>query len=104
MGSKSKPMMVDSDGEEETSYKNLSMAELIAILKKHKISPKGTVGSPPNLKRSGSGHSAEEEESSSGSSSTSSSSSSSVENMTKKATSPSSVEGGITVRKLGHGE
>ena len=45
------------DGEDE--FGNLSPAELIAMLKKHNISPSGAVGSPPNIKRSGFGHGTE---------------------------------------------
>jgi hypothetical protein len=78
----------EEDGEE---YKNLSPAELIALLKQHNITPKGAVGSPPNSERSGSGRSIEDGESESGSSGASSSSggssSSSVMSVTKDATS-----------------
>ena len=50
IGIETKPMEIDSNEEdgEEVDYTNLSSEELIALLKKHEISPKGTVGSQPN--------------------------------------------------------
>lgn len=102
-GSRMKPVVVESGDDEETDYKNLFAAELIALLKKHKISPKGTVGSPPNLERSSSRRSAEGEDSSSHSSSVSSSSSG-IESVTMKATSPPSDGGGTAACKPCHGE
>jgi uncharacterized membrane protein YgcG len=100
LGSSKKPMEVDSDGDDDEEYLNLSQEELIALLKKSKLEAKKTVGSQPNSERSGSGSSVEGSESSSGSSG-SSSSSSSVESMTNKATSPSSGEGNSAARKPG---
>ena len=101
---------VGTAGEDEEmadeGFENLSPAELIAMLKRHNISPRGPVGSPPNSERSGSGHDAEAEESDSSSSSSDSSneSSHSVESVTPTGTSPSSA-GGVTMgRESGHGE
>ena len=89
-------------------FENLSPAELVAMLKKHNISPTGAVGSPPNITRSGSGRGAEEDESSSGSSDSSSdsddSSDKSMESVMPKKASPSSAEGSATGRKPGRGE
>jgi hypothetical protein len=102
VGSKTKPMEVELDGDEDEEYLNLSAAELIALLKKTKLEAKKAVGSQPNSERSGSGSSVEGEESSDGSSSASSgSSSSSVASVTKNATSPSSGEGNSAARKPG---
>jgi hypothetical protein len=101
LGIKSKPMEVDSDGDHDEEYLNLSHAELIALLKKSKLDAKKTVGSQPNSERSGSGSSDEGSESSSGSSGSGSSGSVSVESVTNKATSPSSVEGNSAARKPG---
>jgi hypothetical protein len=95
-------------GQDADGFENLSSAELIAMLKKHNISPAGTVGSPPNMERSGSGRGAEEVESSSGSSDSSSASdSSSDESMSsagQKDASPPSGGGDTVGRKPGHGE
>eukprot|EP00956_Cyclotella_meneghiniana_P026377 scaffold56791_cov61-Cyclotella_meneghiniana.AAC.5 len=104
VGSKTKPMEVDSDGDEDEEYLNLSAAELIALLKKTKLKAKKAVGSQPNSERSGSGSRIEDEESSEDSSSASSgSSSSSVESVTKNVTFPSSGEGNSAARKPGQG-
>ena len=96
------------EGDEEgdaTGYGNLSTAELIALLKQHKIAPGQTVGSPPKSKRSGSGHGAEEEEESSSSGSSSSETDdSSIESVTPGEASPSSAEGDTMGRKPGQGE
>ena len=94
-------MEVESDGDHDEEYLNLSHAELIALLKKSKLDAKKTVGSQPNSERSGSGSSDEGSESSSGSSGSGSSGSVSVESVTNKATSPSSVEGNSAARKPG---
>ena len=93
---------------QEDSFENLSPAELIAMLKKHNISPSGTVGSPPNVERSGSGRGSEVEElsSDSSSSSTDSSDSDSDESMASgesKDASPSRDEGDTTGRKPDQG-
>jgi hypothetical protein len=101
VGSKSKPMEVESDGDDDKEYKNLSAAELIVLLKKTKREAKKAVGSQPNSQWSGSGSSVEDKESSEGSSSVNSGSSSSVESITNKATSPSSGEGNSATRKPG---
>jgi uncharacterized membrane protein YgcG len=101
LGSSKKPMEVDSDGDDDEEYLNLSQEELIALLKKSKFEVKKTVGSQPNSERSGSGSSVEGSESSSGSSGSGSSGSGSVESVTNKATSPSSVEGNSAARKPG---
>jgi uncharacterized membrane protein YgcG len=108
VGGKEKPLEEDEeeDGEE---YKNLSPAELIALLKQHNITPKGAVGSPPNSERSGSGRSVEDGESESGSSGASSSSggsssSSSVMSVTKDATSSPSDGDGAAGCKPGRGD
>jgi hypothetical protein len=101
-GSQAKPMEVDSDGDDDEEYANLSSEERIALLKKTKLqAKKKAVGSQPNSERSGSGSSVEGEGSSSGSSSADSGSSSSVESMTDKAASPSSAEGNTAARKPG---
>ena len=106
VGSKDKPVEVEG-GPTLAGYENLSQAELIAMLRKHNISPSGTVGSPPNSKRSGSGRGAEDEESDSDSSDSSQDSdSSSDESMSdmEKGASPSSAEGDTAGRTPGHGE
>ena len=105
VGQKLCEMDVDTMEDGEDSYANLSPAELIAMLKKHNISPRGTVGSPPNVERFGSGRDAEAEESDSSSSGSSSGSdSSSFESVTLITTSPPSAGGVIARRTPGHGE
>ena len=107
LGTKSKVMAADGAEDGEDEYRNLSPAELIAMLKKHNILPRGAVGSPPNKERSSSGHGAEAEVSgsdSSGSSSSDYDSSSSVESVSMKTTSPPSAGGDTMGRKPGHGE
>jgi hypothetical protein len=94
-------MEVDSDGDDDEEYKNLSAAELIVLLKKTKLEAKKAVASQPNSERSDSGSSVEDKESSKGSSIVNSRSSSSVESITNKATSPSSGEGNSAARKPG---
>ena len=102
VGGKSKPIEVDSDGDDDEEYLNLSQKELIAMLKKSKLGAKKTVGSQPNSEWSGSGSSVRGGESSDDSSSASSgSSSSSIESVTKNATSPSRGEGNSATRKPG---
>ena len=97
-GSVNNPMQVEEDASMgERQYENLSSEELVALLKKHNITPQGTVGPPPNSGRpgTGTGNEAMESSDSSGSSSGSSrsgSSSSSI-SFSKKNTSPSSAEG-----------
>eukprot|EP00956_Cyclotella_meneghiniana_P018468 scaffold30756_cov39-Cyclotella_meneghiniana.AAC.6 len=52
-GSADNPMQVEDDASVgERQYENLSPEELVALLKKHNITPQGTVGPPPNLERS----------------------------------------------------
>lgn len=102
LGSSKKPMEVDSDGDDDEEYLNLSQKELIAMLKQSKLDAKKTVGSQPNSERSGSGSSVEGSESGSDSSSSGSSvSGESVENAKNQATSPSSEEGNSAPRKPG---
>ena len=96
-------MDVDEEEGEGDIFDNMSPAELIALLRKHKVSPKGTVGSPPNSKWSGSSRDAEVESSSGSSSGSSSSGSSSAESMMKN-TSPPSAGGSTASHKPGHGE
>lgn len=99
VGSKGKP--VELDEEEEGEYTNMSPAELIAMLKKHNISLKGTVVSPPISKWSGSVSDDEDELISSSSSASSGSNSVSL---TGKATSTPSAGVGTTVREPVQGE
>jgi hypothetical protein len=110
LGSKGKPVYVDGEavGDEE-GYGNLTPAELIAMLKKHNISPKGAVGSPPSKEGSGSGRSVEGGESTDSSAASSSGSSvsdesSNVMSVTKDATSSPSDGDGTAGRKPDHGE
>ena len=97
-GSADNPMQVEDDASVgERQYENLSPEELVALLKKHNITPQGTVGPPPNSGRSGTGTGEEAMESSDSSGSSSGSSrsgsSSSSNGSSQKNTSPSSVEG-----------
>jgi hypothetical protein len=103
LGSRKKPMEVDTEeGSIEEEYKNLSSAELIALLKQAKLGNKGTVGSQPNSEWSGSGSSVEGSESSSGSFSASPSSSDGVESVTNATSSPSGGDN-TEARKPGQG-
>jgi hypothetical protein len=104
VGGNSKPMEVESDGDNDEEFQNLSAEELIALLKQTKLElkVKAAVGSQPNSERSGSGSSVEGGESSDDPSSASSGSSSSgIGSVTKNATSPSSGEGNSATRKPG---
>ena len=75
-GSADNPMQVENDASVgERQYENLSPEELVALLlKKHNITPQGTVGPPPNSGRSGTGTGEEAMESSDSSGSSSGSS------------------------------
>eukprot|EP00956_Cyclotella_meneghiniana_P025889 scaffold54940_cov39-Cyclotella_meneghiniana.AAC.1 len=106
VGSADNPMQVEDDvSAGEKQYENLSPEELVALLKKHNITPQGTVGPPPNFERSetGTGEEANESSDSSGSSSGSSGSgsSSSSNGSSQKNTSPSSAEGNTAAPGLG---
>ena len=99
-------MEVEDDEVGGEEFENLSPQELIAMLKKHNITPKGTVGSPPNSERSEGRTGVEEIESSDSSSSSGGSSSSGSTVSTgasKKDTSPSSDEGNTAAPDSGRG-
>jgi hypothetical protein len=101
---------IDADDDEsveaeETDWEKMSHAELVKLLKAHKLSSKNKGSPPSDEERSGSGRSVEADESSEssfGSSSSSSGSSSSDEKM--EETSPPSDGGSTAARKPGYGE
>ena len=99
-------MEVEDDEVGGEEFGNLSPKELIAMLKKHNITPKGTVGSSPNSEwfedRAGVEETGSSDSSSSSGGSSSSRNSSSL-SASGKNTSPSSAEGNTAVPDPGRG-